>query len=237
MFSRTPFIIITLILIANAKSRTIVEYCTSLPETTLTTILGSAYNPRYMSIDEPRVIVQPTLGNKRALPEEDFFVNDDYHQEISNKPAWEFDHISEKHLTRNRRNINVNDIKETEKGMGKRDYRQTFLQSVAPSKRGNIFQPRPWECNSQIRWIDLGYEYFPRYLRTVECTKKQCWYGHYTCKPRSFTVKVLRRKIGECTRISEKLVMASQDKMTGEFTQLWIWEEKAVNFCCDCVMN
>lgn len=80
-----------------------------------------------------------------------------------------------------------------------------------------------WSCESRIRWQDLGPDFFPRYLRSVECTQTQCYYGHYDCRPRFFTVRLLRRRKGECAALQD----ASVD--------LWVWEERAVAMCCDCV--
>ncbi|KAJ8963504.1 hypothetical protein NQ314_005583 [Rhamnusium bicolor] len=90
-----------------------------------------------------------------------------------------------------------------------------------------------WHCNSRIKWTDLGPDYFPRYLRSVECLAENCWFNIYKCRPKSFTVKVLKRKRDKC-------IIAGSGTKTGisslpkELKELWVWEERAVNFCCDC---
>lgn len=48
----------------------------------------------------------------------------------------------------------------------------------------------PWHCEMVIDWIDLGQNYFPRYLRSAKCTANRCFYHHYNCRPKAFTVKV-----------------------------------------------
>lgn len=200
--------------------------CKEVPDMALTQILGPAYNTRYMSINAPMISnddadggEDPTRGDysmkrkaNNALP---FYVDDTFHIEISNKPAWEVNHIQK---------YEIRD--------SKRSKRQAYRNNGR--SRGSNTQPqRPWECEARIKWIDLGLDYFPRYLRTVECTKHLCWYGHFTCQPRSFTVKVLRRRRGQCVR-SDRLKNIVVEGLPGELRELWVWEERAVNFCCDC---
>ncbi|KAL1427816.1 hypothetical protein MTO96_003154 [Rhipicephalus appendiculatus] len=52
---------------------------------------------------------------------------------------------------------------------------------------------KPWGCESRMEWLDLGEDRFPRYLRTVRCKGESCWFTHFQCKGRAFTVNVLRR--------------------------------------------
>lgn len=91
---------------------------------------------------------------------------------------------------------------------------------------------RPWFCDSKIKWIDLGDDYYPRWIRTVECVKQSCWYGKYTCAPRSFTIKLLRRQSNKCTHSKKLLQMGLSSNKSQE---IWIWEERAISFCCDCI--
>ncbi|XP_040158090.1 protein trunk [Anopheles arabiensis] len=232
--------------------------CGQLPPPVLTEILGPAFNPRYMSIEEPPVAdsgdhANPA-GKRDAEPFPPFYVDDTYSLELSNKPAWEVSHVSESiphgdgdARVRTRRDL-FNDILETmaepaadttaaEPDDGSNPAAARPVRSFggkgrtrSPSTGGS---PRPWECEAKIRWIDLGPEYFPRFLRTVECTRQKCWYGHYSCQPRSFTVKILRRRTGECVQ-SDRLRRIGVDGLPGELRELWVWEERAVNFCCDC---
>lgn len=90
-----------------------------------------------------------------------------------------------------------------------------------------------WQCESQIKWTDLGPDYFPRYLRSVECLEKNCWFNIYKCRPRSFTVKILRRKRNRCVTPTPGTQIGVSG-LPNDLKQLWVWEERAVTFCCDC---
>lgn len=182
--------------------------CSDLPEMVLTEILGPAFNSRYMSIKMP-VEEEDNLessGSKRgATHTSSFYVEGDYEKIIDDKPAW---------LTTN----------------------HAALEQEVPDgsrRRRSAQKPRQWECESRISWIDLGPDYFPRYIRSVECVSKYCWYGHYKCKPRSFTVKILRRRREVCT-VAKPNTRIGTVGLPDDLSVLWVWEERAVNFCCDC---
>ncbi|XP_052888935.1 protein trunk [Anopheles moucheti] len=228
--------------------------CEQLPPPVLTEILGPAFNPRYMSIEEPPVAESGgdqsnPAGKRDAEPFPPFYVDDKYSLELSHKPAWEVKHVADPipqgelvgGRVRTRRDL-FNDILATlEQGAtsAEHDGAQSARSVRSFGGKGRTRSsstggtPRPWECEAKIRWIDLGPEYFPRFLRTVECTRQNCWYGHYSCQPRSFTVKILRRRTGECVQ-SDRLRRIGVDGLPGELRELWVWEERAVNFCCDC---
>ncbi|XP_050085196.1 protein trunk [Anopheles aquasalis] len=243
--------------------------CQQLPPPVLTEILGPAFNPRYMSIEEPPVSdgggghggsgEHPNPAGKRDTePFPPFYVDDKYSLELSNKPAWEVQHVSESIAStasqpgpaRTRRDL-FNDMLDdmgrrlrisTEEQQESHDGASSSVRSTRSfGGKGRTRKagpgggsPRPWECEAKIRWIDLGHEYFPRFLRTVECTRQKCWYGHYTCQPRSFTVKILRRRTGECAQSDRLRHRIGVEDLPGELRELWVWEERAVNFCCDC---
>lgn len=199
--------------------------CSELPQAQLNQILGPAYNKRYMSLSPPRSEdqFQEQSNGKRGTDNfPPFYVDDTYALELSRKPAWEIS----SHITTNPEL--PKNLVETKNGtIVKRDTRSSRKKSNLDSST----HKRPWECEAQIRWIDLGRDYYPRYLRTVECTKHLCWYGHFTCQPRSFTVKILRRRRGECVPTNNNIGISG---MPAALRELWIWEERAVNFCCDC---
>uniref|UniRef100_A0A182VYS6 Spaetzle domain-containing protein n=1 Tax=Anopheles minimus TaxID=112268 RepID=A0A182VYS6_9DIPT len=232
-----------------AKKPATEDACGQLPPPVLTEILGPAFNPRYMSIEEPPVAENGAdqsnpAGKRDAEPFPPFYVDDTYSLELSHKPAWEVKHVTKpiphgelaERAVRTRRDL-FNDIlhtlePETTEGQSARTAR-SFGGKGRTRSSSTGGTPRPWECEAKIRWIDLGPEYFPRFLRTVECTRQNCWYGHYSCQPRSFTVKILRRRTGECVQ-SDRLRRIGVDGLPGELRELWVWEERAVNFCCDC---
>lgn len=100
-----------------------------------------------------------------------------------------------------------------------------YIRSVAASRLTSSLTRRrntlPWQCESKIVWTDLGSNYYPRFLRNVECTRQNCWYGHFKCRPKAFTVNVLKRARDSC-----------KDQNGG---QDWVYEERAVTFCCECL--
>lgn len=190
-----------------------------------------------MSIDPPQI--EPTsvssnaAGKRGAQDFKPFYVDDTYAMELSDKPAWEVvAHVAEevesepskRSLQENPliASLQQNNTSRIQRSNGRR--RNDGTQQQQQIKR-------PWECEAKIKWLDLGYDYYPRYLRTVECTRHACFYGHFTCTPRSFTVKILRRRRGECVQTKNSIGI---DGLPGDLRELWIWEERAVNFCCDC---
>lgn len=195
------------------------DYCTQLTTKSLAKILGQAFNPRYMSIDPP-FLHQQDADSKRSSYEIPFYADNDV-VSVGDFPAWETDHINyyeEKKAINDKKVVRVRDI---------------FTQKSTGNPQ--ISKTRPWECASKLTWMDLGINYFPRYIRSVECISNSCWYGHYNCKPKSFTVKVLRRKNGSCIRVNDKLLLLTSENFSSDYTELWVWEEVSVNFCCDCV--
>lgn len=230
------------------------KFCRQLPSMMLTEILGPAFNSRYMSINEPLSLNSNDMSmtnGKRDLNElTSFYVDGDYKGDLSNKPAWDvLQHVP----VQTKVNIESDTFEENGESIIKSSKSSA---SSTPEKRSHQYRSsksssvslRPWECEAKIRWIDLGPNYFPRFLRTIECTKHLCWYGHYTCQPRSFTIKLLRRRAGECAFALSTLESSELNQqyentrnaktdmhgLPGDLRELWIWEERAVNFCCDC---
>lgn len=229
--------------------------CDNFSVNVLQDLLGPAYNSRYMSIEQPNYNDKHLVtgganeeidaaSRKRGTSPKigSFYVDNTYAVPISNKPAWEKGSYLTEPIEENADTM--------ENGKSKRSLADIFdLDKILESHIGNAITgrgkdikhamflrkgdiERPWRCEAMVRWIDLGVEYFPRYLRTVECMKNTCWYGHYECVPRSFTVKILRRKHGKCMKTIEHNF--GNIGLPNELKQLWIWEERAVNFCCDC---
>lgn len=205
--------------------------CESLPEKVLVKILGSAYNPRYMSVDVPLTdmengpqVLSGTNGKRGAgESDSDFYVEDEFQIDLSNKPAWQVNFITETGI-RKARSVVSNENRH--KRYSNRNEQQ-------------LQREKPWFCDSKIRWHDLGSDYYPRWLRTVECLKHDCWYGKATCKPKSFTVKILKRQRGKCVSaegFSSLGLIDEQKPAQNAHLEVWTWEERAVIFCCDCVL-
>jgi len=107
----------------------------------------------------------------------------------------------------------------------------------------SVRKPMPWMCSSEIRWTDLGSNHFPRYLRTVVCNPlERCWYGVLRCRGRAFTVKILRRKADSCvpakfegaSELRETSGVEVDSRVPMELQEQWVFEERAVTFCCEC---
>jgi hypothetical protein len=184
-----------------------------------------------MSVDEPKseeeLEQKNNAGKRGAFHDEPFYVDDTYVKEISEMPAWEVQHFENETTKKSSVGEVVNSSDDGE---------SKSKRSNGSSRRKPLQQQfkRPWECEAKIKWIDLGADYYPRYLRTVECSRSSCFYGHYTCKPRSFTVKLLRRRRGECVQTKNTIGI---NGLHDDLKELWIWEERAVNFCCDCAVS
>lgn len=189
------------------------EPCEPIEESALAKILGAAYNPRYMSVkppDKSENSDDPSGGKRKSSGFRPFSVDEDYEQELDEgTPAWQTDHFTADIFTNKRKR----DLLEHER------------------EERSAKQSTPWECESNVKWIDLGRDFFPRYLRSIECGNHDCWYGRYMCRPKSFTVKILRRKHGRCAYNHRKESVFDLPK---EMRELWVWEERAVNFCCEC---
>lgn len=183
--------------------------CTQLSEEELAKILGPAFNPRYMSVHIPNVIPIKTTNEleekiqKRKHMDLRVYLEEDYVHVISEQPAWEYQHVTSE------------DLKITENGR---------------RKKREILQ---WQCKEEWEWIDLGVDYFPRYIQSAKCCQKKCWFGHYTCQPKAFSVKLLRRRRSKCTWASSGSTIGVAG-MPPELRALWVWEERAINFCCAC---
>lgn len=91
-----------------------------------------------------------------------------------------------------------------------------------------------WHCESPLRWIDLGPDYFPRFLRSADCGHHTCTGSGFVCRPRSFSVKVLRRREGVCAPAGDLPLEESTVGLPSDLRDLWVWELRAVNFCCVC---
>lgn len=192
--------------------------CDELTMDDLAGILGPAYNSRYMSVDQPKEEEQVknnnTYGKRSSDSLMSFHVDEDFEHVLDEEtPAWKVSN----HLSL---------------GDGTSEAKEKMVTRNKRSARGVVKQ---WECKSKVKWIDLGVNYFPRYLRSVECLNKYCWYGHYKCKPRSFTVKLLRRREDKCV-FAKPGTKIGVIGLPHDLRELWVWEERAVNFCCECSM-
>lgn len=186
--------------------------CHEVPPHALVSVLGPGYNDRYMSITHPGDEEEDKRdgvngANKRHTPS--FYVEDpNYVREFAEQPAWE-------------NSSHMNWIPD---------------EDLSPRMKRSNAAPltnEHWTCQDRFVWTDLGQDYFPRYLRDLECDNRYCWYGRYRCKPKAFPLRFLKRKRNKCVEPAPGTTLGQWD-LPYELLELWVWEERAVNFCCTC---
>lgn len=234
--------------------------CQQLPDVILVELLGEAYNSRYMSVNRPIKSEEALLKSeetnrdsysvmkRKADETPSFYVDEKHMLELSDKPAWEVKNHAA--IKRKRRSIIEtkqspetdsshmiinNDLDNSTIARFKRAYGRGSASSASSSNTNENKQLYPWKCEATVKWVDLGPDYFPRYLRNIECTKQYCWYKVFMCKPKSFAVKILHRRRGKCAEAGGLKKISSYD-FRGDYGEVWSWEEVAINFCCDCAI-
>lgn len=203
----------------NRDSRSI-RNCEQLPLKILKRVHGPAFDPRYMSIHEPlesgdQSDTSGVIDRKRnAENRPSFFISEENRLSSNEESAWK---------------IQWDTFFESE-GSQKTAAQSTPLRR---QKRQNHNRGRtePWRCEQRVKWMNLGTDYYPSHLKTVECTKPKCYYGNFDCKPKSFAVRLLKRRRGVC----EDASIFEQYGFTGAYVEVWEWIDYPVNFCCDCV--
>lgn len=246
----------------DSKQEAIKRKCEELPKILLAQLLGEAYNSRYMSINRPITSDDGSYVNdndrnaysvvkRRVENIPSFYVEEKHALELSEKPVWDIrEHtIEELRASKVRRKrlapIEPSETLPPSNGLDEvaingtdtqaRNRRAYGRNGSSGSGKNDPNKLYPWKCDATIKWVDLGPDYFPRFLRTVECTKHYCWYKAFVCKAKSFAVKILHRRKGSCAD-AENLRKITTYDFRGEFGEIWTWEEVAINFCCDCSM-
>ncbi|CAG0917047.1 unnamed protein product [Notodromas monacha] len=242
----------------------------------LRSALGQAFNSRYMAFVKPSTPESPEIYDKlpfdidsyigdqpaardpNSLP---FSVDSGYRQVldgqvmIHSKPKIP----SNIHFGRSRRDMPTaassasNSSKSPEELLREKAH-QRLKDLKHTQGNGDL-----WTCKYELGWTDLGQDHYPRYLREASCIHKKCWFGQFECRPKAFTVKVLKRWSDSCEITNEQYLqyVASQrdgsyDLTIGEHNhgsaspvnvdylvppelqEKWVWEEIGVNFCCEC---
>ena len=92
--------------------------------------------------------------------------------------------------------------------------------------RGNLAlgnkQTLPWSCEESTFWRDLGPGYHPRFVKEVSCKQKTCWFGHFKCKPRHSTVKILHK------------MAAGSDHKCPNLDKKWRLKDITITLYCEC---
>lgn len=88
----------------------------------------------------------------------------------------------------------------------------------------NVELDKPCDCDTQIEWTDLGQNVYPRHLRETKCISSHCWYGHSTCNPVFYTVRVLTRNFSPY----------EDPLLPEELRSEWTFSDRIVSVGCLC---
>ena len=138
--------------------------------------LGSAYNQRYMAMDD-----------------------EDLHYKTNQSPLQDQVHVTKRNITKRSSSININQITD----------------------------PAPWTCQTSKSWVNLGPRFFPRHVTEVTCSSDKCWFGHFQCRPKFYTIKVLRKKVGVCLTVYS-------GSGSPRFQDFWEEVDKDIPVDCEC---
>ena len=138
--------------------------------------LGSAYNHRYMAMDD-----------------------EDLNYKTTQSLLQDQEHVTKRNITKRSSTVNINQITD----------------------------PTPWTCQTSKIWIDLGQEFFPRHVRAVTCSSNKCWFGHFQCRPKFYKIKVLKKKVGVCLKVST-------NSGSPRLEDFWEKDEKDIAVDCEC---
>lgn len=214
------------------------QNCTPVPVNVLRRVHGPAFDARYMSITEPLDddddnIFDPldSMDRKRdaELKRPSFYMTNDHTEVLSEDSAWNIDWETFEPEIQKRRKRSLTPIGENG---AESTQQQQQSDTLSRNKRGNNEPWQPaWQCKRETKWHMLGDDYYPSHLRTIECTKKKCYYDTYDCKPRNFPLRILQRRRGACVDAAK----LKDYGFKGQYAEDWQWVDVSVNFCCDCV--
>lgn len=87
--------------------------------------------------------------------------------------------------------------------------------------------PAQWTCETTKVWNDLGPKFFPRRVRSVICSSSTCWFKHFRCRPKHYTIKVLKKKEGLCLRVNSSAGIP-------RFEDFWELVDHQITVNCEC---
>lgn len=211
--------------------------CAIIPLEVLKRLHAAAMDHTYMSADLPYADTElPDAGFKggrkirRTIHHDPtaFETSDAHFEVVSELPAW--------------------DIVWNMLNAGEMRYRREPIElkldlddppsPSTPSPKSNGFRGRwpsdrvPWRCESQYEWMRLPMDFYPRFLRSVQCTRRTCWlHGNYECTARRASVQLLQRHIGGGCADAANL---RQYGFGGATAEQWRWVQAEVNVYCEC---
>lgn len=262
----TSSIIINMLLL-NASGASVVVDCEPTSDEELKSLLGSSYNARYMSLSRPimqssnpndfspkllddRLSIDYKNSKGVVMPST---LNTDVETNIK-RQATEVTDQENRRLRRSDKfwestvtNLNSPTKTKNEKFGSKEQllFKRFKRQVLHPlkAKSGNKRNPKnspphlPWNCKQETRWVDLGADHFPRYLRSVKCSSERCFYGHYFCRPKTSPIRVLRRLAEKCQLFHPKTASnKTHFPQKPIFKEPWAFEQVDVSFFCECAL-
>lgn len=197
---------------------------------------GTAFDARYMSTTKPhegdKLVMELT---EQIDPERSangiwstFYISVEPTLRLSDEPAWKmkWDGLDPSGYYRpmgKRRSHTLMNDDATEL--------TTLFAKLDRHKRPNSAHSESWQCQKTIKWLHLGPDFYPPYLRTVECTTSKCYNRQFRCKPKQYAVRILQRHRSEFTDASALKI----HELTGKSVEVWKWIEVTINLYCDCV--
>lgn len=90
--------------------------------------------------------------------------------------------------------------------------------------------PLPCSCESIHELLDLGHNYYPRYVPSRKCSLGSCWRGPYHCVDRIYKVKVLKKRNEE-----DDALRIYDSQLPESLREMWKFEVIPVTVACECL--
>ncbi|CAL8118144.1 unnamed protein product [Orchesella dallaii] len=106
--------------------------------------------------------------------------------------------------------------------------------SLERVKRNELSESHSGGCMAKRQWIDMGSDYYPRYVKSYHCTGSTCdrGFGEFgECKPKHYTTKVLKKNSPVDTTSVEDCDQTLPEALRFD----WKLISVTVTTCCDCV--
>lgn len=100
--------------------------------------------------------------------------------------------------------------------------------------RNAISESHSGGCLAKRQWIDMGADYYPRYVKSYHCSSNTCdkGFGYLgECTPKHYTTKVLKR----ITTADSTSVEDCDQILPEDLRVAWKLIPVTVTTCCDCV--
>lgn len=86
-----------------------------------------------------------------------------------------------------------------------------------------------WICRLETEWKRMEDGVFPPLIETGRCSQTTCMMGLYSCTPRLYAVKVLRRVPDQCNPLP-----STSGHSNTTYEEVWAFDEYPVTVGCEC---